>query len=139
MLGSTVDMLRSVPLFTGMTDTAIEAIEAIVEPLDYAAGATLVREGDPGDRFIVLVEGRARVEQDGRPIRELGRGDFLGEIALLDGRSRTATVIALEPIHALTIRSEAFLDLVDRHAAIRLLVISALTDRIRAAAPSPVD
>ncbi len=138
MPATSVNLLRSVPLFSGMTDTAVEAIRELVEPQDYEAGETLTRQGEPGDQFLVLSRGRARVEQDGQFIRDLGPGDFLGEISLLDDRPRTATVVALEPIHALTIHRERFRELLDRHPAIRYSVISALTERVRTS-PLPTD
>jgi CRP-like cAMP-binding protein len=78
------------------------------------------------------------VERDGTSLRELGPGDFLGEIALVDGSPRTATVTAVEPIHAFTIQRDGFLDLIDRISVFRLEVMSALTQRIRATVTDPL-
>ena len=133
MPAASVDLLRSVPLFGGMSDNAVEAIRQLVETADFEAGEALTRQGEPGDRFFVLASGQASVEQDGVVIRELKAGDFLGEIALLDERPRTASVIATEPVHALVIRCDAFRALLDDHPAIRYSVISALTERVRTA------
>src|SRR5437899_7148642 len=107
------DVLRSVPLFEGMTDASIEAIGRITRPIQYQPGDVLVREGDPGDSFIILLSGRAAVDQAGQRIREMSAGEFLGEISLIDHGPRTATVTAVEPIEALTVRAEDFGRLMD--------------------------
>ena len=71
MPATSIDLLRSVPLFGGMTDSAVEAIRQLVETEDFEAGEALTRQGEPGDRFFVLASGQASVEQDGIFIREL--------------------------------------------------------------------
>ena len=132
------DLLRLVPLFRGMTDRSFDAIANLASETTYAAGDELVRQGTPGREFIIIVSGRARVERDGKHIRELGPVDFLGEISLVDGSPRTATVTALDPIHAVTVQREGFLDLIDRIPVFRLEVLNALTQRIRATVADPL-
>jgi CRP-like cAMP-binding protein len=132
------DMLRLVPLFRGLTDRSFEAIANLASETDYGAGDDLVRQGTPGHEFIIIVTGRARVERDGKQIRELGPGDFLGEISLVDGSPRTATVTAIDPIHAVTIQRDGFIDLIDRIPVFRLEVLNALTQRIRATVADPL-
>ncbi len=134
----TADLLRLVPLFAGMSDRSFEAIGAAATDVTFAAGEPIVRQGDPGTAFYVIVGGRARVDRDGTTLRDLGPGDFLGEIALVDGSARTATVTALEPIEALTVKRDDFLDLLERLPVFRLEVLSALTQRIRATGGAPL-
>jgi len=134
----TADLLRLVPLFNGLTDRSFEAIANLASETDYGTDDDLVRQGEPGDRFIILVSGRARVQRDGRTLRELGPGDFLGEISLVDGGPRTATVRALEPIHAFVIERAGFLELIEQIPVFRLEVMSALTERIRATVLDPL-
>jgi CRP-like cAMP-binding protein len=134
----TADLLRLVPLFNGLTDRSFEAIANLASETDFGTGDDLVRQGEPGDRFIIVVSGRARVERDGRTLRELSPGDFLGEISLVDGGPRTATVRALEPIHAFVIERPGFLELIERIPVFRLEVMSALTERIRATVVDPL-
>ena len=100
---ASTDVLQTVPLFQGMTDRTIGIIAELAQPATYAPGATLTREGDPGESFIVLTSGTADVSQGGRSLRTLGTGDFLGEVSLIDGGPRTATVTATTPIEALVI------------------------------------
>ena len=126
-----VDHLRAVPLFQGMTDQALEAVAALANEVGIADGATVTREGDPGDSFFVIVDGRFRISRHGETIRDLGPGDFLGEISLVDGRPRTATAVAVGPVNAIVIERPAFLELMDRFGAVRLGILMALSDRIR--------
>ena len=132
------DLLRLVPLFNGMTDRSFEVIASLASETDFALEDELVRQGAPGDRFIIIVSGRARVERNDKFLRELGPGDFLGEISLVDGSPRTATVTALGPIHAFVIGREGFLDLIERIPVFRLEVMNALTERIRATTVDPL-
>ena len=78
----------------------------------------MTQEGEPGESLIVIRSGSALVEQGGRELRRL-RGDFLGEIALIDGGPRTATVTALEPIDALVIDRTGFSRIMDEFPVIR--------------------
>jgi CRP/FNR family cyclic AMP-dependent transcriptional regulator len=136
---TTSDVLRSIPLFQGMTDRSVEAIEGLAEETAYPSGALLVREGDPGDSFIVIVTGRATVDRGDQPIRELSAGDFLGEISLIDGGPRTATVTAVEPIAALVIQRDGFDRLMNRYPSVRLEILTALTQRLRERTPAISD
>ena len=132
------DLLRLVPLFAGMSDRSFASIAEVASEVDFAAGDDLVRQGEPGNAFYIIVSGRARVDRDGTTLRELGPGDFLGEIALIDGSSRTATVTALEPIGAVTVKRDDFAGLFDRLPVFRLEVLNALTQRIRATGGAPL-
>ena len=134
---TTTDVLRGVPLFSGMTDRAIEAIAGLTSEAAFSSGETLVRQGDPGETFIILVDGTAVVERDGRRIAELARGDFLGEISLIDGGPRTATVTASAPISALVVEHAAFRRLVEDFGAVRYDIVSALAEQIRRDAADP--
>lgn len=131
--------LRAAPLFSGLTDTTIDSIAGLAAHLDYADGEHLATEGGEGDAFFVIVDGRVRVEQGGALIRELGPGSFIGEIALIDGRPRTATVTAVGPVRTIVIRRDGFSRLMDDHPPVRYGILSALTERIRRAAAAPID
>jgi CRP-like cAMP-binding protein len=133
------EVLREIPLFRGMSDRSIEIIADIVRETSFPAGASLVREGEPGESFMIIREGTAIVDQGGRTLRELGSGDFLGEIALIDGGSRTATVTAAQPITALVIDRAGFSRLMNEFPVIRLDMVSALTQRLRQRSQEPLD
>ena len=131
--------LRRVPLFGAMTDAAIASIAELAETAEFGAGARLTVEGEPGDAFFALTAGAALVSRGGVTVRSLGPGDFVGEISLIDGKPRTATVTATAPIRALVLRRDAFLSLIDRFPSVRLGVLMALTERIRSDARRPTD
>lgn len=131
--------LRRVPLFSAMTDAAIAAIAEFVEDAEYAPGALLTEEGQPGDTFMVISDGAAEAARSGVVVRSLGPGEFIGEIALIDGKPRTATVAATAPTRALVLRRGAFLELLDRYPSVRLGVLMALTERIRSDAKRATD
>ena len=126
-----VEQLKAVPLFQGMTDNALEAVAGLATEVEFADGQTVTREGEEGDSFFVLVDGQLRVSRNGGAIRDLGPGDFLGEISLIDGRPRSATTVAIGRVKALVVHRPAFLELMDRFGAVRLAILIALTDRIR--------
>ena len=138
-MATTVEVLRSVPLFEGMSDDAVATIAGVAEELVYPAGSELTRQGYPGESFIVIVTGRASVDVDGQGIRELGAGEYLGEISLIDGGPRTATVTAIESIEALVLPRVAFDRLIDEFPGVRMDVLAALTRRIRERAPALSD
>ena len=130
-------VLRGVPLFSGMTDRALDAIAELASETTFDVDDDLVRQGEPGDSFLILRSGSAQVLKDGQAIRDLGSGDFLGEISLIDGGPRTATVRATAPIEALVIGRDDFATLLERHPAVRLELLMALTARIRQTERSP--
>lgn len=132
-----VELLRRVPLFAAMTDAAYERVAALAESHTVAPGEAVTREGDEGDAFFVIVSGTADVLRGDRQLASLGAGDFFGEIALIDGRPRTATVVARDDLVLLRLSRDAFLRLVDEQPATRHGVLMALTARIRTTRRTP--
>ena len=136
---ASADALRVIPLFKACSDRSIEIISGIVRDESFPEGSVLVREGEPGESLIVIKRGSATVDQAGRTLRTLGAGDFLGEISLIDGGPRTATVTADEPIEALVIDRAGFARLMDEFPVVRFDLVTALTERLRARGPAPTD
>jgi CRP-like cAMP-binding protein len=118
-----VDLIRRAPIFAACSKKELRTIAAIAEVVDLPAGHELTREGDPGRDFLVLAEGAAEVRRSGRRVRTLGRGDWLGEIALLSGGPRTATVTTTAPTRALVIRGGMFRALVESTPSIAYKVL----------------
>jgi hypothetical protein len=110
-LDTELALLRASPLFGMLAAPQLEALARSLEPLRVEAG-TVVREGEPGDRFFLVGAGRLTVSKDGRRLRELGPGDGFGEIALLRDGVRTSTVTASEPVSLYALDREPFLDAV---------------------------
>ena len=137
MARSKRELLSRVPLFAGLRGRDLEVVERLVDEVDIRAGAQLTREGTSGHEFFIIVEGKVRVEQDGRVLATLGPGDFLGEIALIDGKPRTATVTTEQPSRLLVVGHREFHSLLDRRPDVRLRVLEALAQRIRANESDP--
>ncbi len=138
-MSAVIDHLTQVPLFRGMTQSALDAIAGLAAETQFADGDDVTREGDEGDAFYVVVDGQLVISKNGMTIRNLGPGDFLGELSLVDGRPRTATATAAGPVKALVIRRSEFLELIHRYGAVRLGVLMALTERVRRDENAPFD
>jgi len=127
-----VELLRALAIFAPLGLPELERLAGAAVDVNVQAGAAVVSEGDEGDRFYVISEGRAEVEAGGRRLRELERGDFFGEIALLRDVPRTATVRALTPLRLLALDREPFLQTVTGHAASAELARDVVAARLRA-------
>jgi CRP-like cAMP-binding protein len=113
------ESLAQVPLFTELSPRHMKRVGDLMEEQRYMDGATVVREGDIGDTFYVIREGEAKVvTRSGRVVNRLRPGDFFGEISLLDGGPRTASVVAETPLTMLALTRNAFLRLVRDEPAV---------------------
>jgi MFS family permease len=111
-----IALLRSLPLFAELPAPAIEGLAAALTPVQLRAGAVLIRQGDPGDVYYAIAAGELDALQDGRLLRRCGRGEGVGEIALLRAIPRTATVIAHSAATVYQLGREPFLAAVLGHA-----------------------
>ena len=127
--------LAAVPLFAGLGGHQLEAVGRLADEIDLPEGSELTRQGKSAHEFFVLLDGTVRVERDGKAVRHLGAGDFLGEIALVDGGPRTATVVAATPVRALVIGHREFNTLLEDYPEISRIVLRALANRVRNIAP----
>jgi CRP-like cAMP-binding protein len=121
---SKIQLLRRQPLFEHCSKRELAQIAPTVDELDVPAGYTLVEQGALGHEFVVLAEGIADVESDGERVNELGPGDYLGEIALVTGERRTATVTTRTPARLLVFNAPAFRALLARAPRVRRKVVS---------------
>lgn len=86
--------LKKVPLFSGLPQQELEWIARSMKERVYEPGAVIVKQGDPGVGFFLIADGKVEVTHNGHRIREMGPGEFFGEMALMEERVRTATVTA---------------------------------------------
>ena len=126
------DLLKNVPLFAGCSKSELQKIASLADELDLGEGATLIREGERGREFIVIAEGTVRVTRNGKQIRELGAGDFIGEIALVADVPRTATVTATSPVRLLVVTDRAFRGLLEQMPSLAKKVLQSLGERLHA-------
>ncbi|HEY8636032.1 MAG TPA: MFS transporter [Candidatus Limnocylindrales bacterium] len=103
-----LDLVRRVPLFAPLNLSTLERLASTMVPIDAAPGDVLMREGDVGDRYLVIETGSVAVSSEGRPLRTCGPGEGIGEIALLRDIPRTATVVAVEPTRVLALDALSF-------------------------------
>lgn len=120
-------------LFKGLSGEELYPVAEIAEALEYEPGEEVVREGDPGDALFVVVDGSFRVLRDGAAVRELDRGAVFGEVALLDGAPRAATVEAVSEGKVLRIPRAEFEALLDESPELARGVIRTLLGHLRAA------
>ncbi|CAN5784714.1 hypothetical protein BH18ACT15_BH18ACT15_06700 [soil metagenome] len=92
------ELMRGVPLFSDCTDKELAALAGVAKEVEHHAGDVVCKEGQSGVGMHVIAEGEVRVEVGGEIKRRLGAGSFFGEVALLDGGPRTATVVAESPL-----------------------------------------
>jgi MFS family permease len=133
-----IQILRAVPMLAVLPAATIEQLGAALDHAEFAPGQTVFAQGDAGDRFYVVESGRADVVRHGRVINTLGRGAGFGEIALLDARPRTATILAsgAEPLCVGVVQRSAFLTAVTGYptsATASREVVARLTERDAAA------
>jgi MFS family permease len=114
-----IALLRSLPLFAELPAPTLEGLAAALEPRPLAAGEVLIRQGDPGDAYYAIAAGELDAVQDGRPLGRFGRGEGVGEIALLHAVPRTATVRAATAATVYRLDREHFLTAVLGHAPTR--------------------
>lgn len=133
----TTDYVRSqlsgVDLLCTLDDDVLDSVAARVVVTDHEPGAVVVAEGDEAAGLFLVLRGSAVVERDGRPVAVIGPGEHLGEIALLDGRPRMATVRAEHDLRTGFLPSADFLDVLEQNPAVALEMLLSLASRFRMA------
>jgi CRP-like cAMP-binding protein len=125
-----IELLKRVPLFERCSRRELGQIAMLADELDLPSARDLTREGAGGFEFIILVEGEADVVRGVRVVNQLGPGDFVGEIALVSGKPRTATVKTRGPARVLVITASGFRTLMHDVPSIKDKVLAAVTARI---------
>src|SRR6476646_2052532 len=125
-----VDAIKTVPLFSKLSKKGLQEVAGVADEIDLPEGKALTTEGERGREFFVLLDGQAEVRQRDKQIATLGKGDFLGEIALVTKLPRTATVITTSPVRALVITDRDFTSLLKRSPDIGQGVLEALGERL---------
>ncbi len=129
-------MLQRSPLFRGLAHEAMERVAALATQRGYREGEAICTQGDPGDALYAVVTGRVRIstgDADGREIflNIMEPGDTFGEIALLDGGSRTASAIAMETTELVALRRDHLMALLAREPAVALELLRLCGERLR--------
>ena len=126
-----IESLRALELFSGCSDKLLRKLSRLGTEVHAKARQVLAREGDVGREFYVIVEGSASVEHDDQQIATLQRGDFFGEMALIDGKPRAATVVAGTPMTLFVFDPREFFSLLDDFPPVSRKILSTIAGRIR--------
>ena len=132
-----LDALRKVEVLAECTDDELRAIDSLITEVTVPTGKVLVREGEPGLEFMIVVEGTAGVTRDGQEIAEIGPGSFIGEMALLDKAPRSATVTATSDLDLFVLTIGEFFSLLRESPAAQEKIIGAAERRREANATTP--
>jgi CRP-like cAMP-binding protein len=132
------EFLKYVPIFSELPDDAIERISKIGYVKNFDKESIILMEDEDGSAMFFIIEGKVkitRISSDGKEVilSVLGKSEFFGEMAILDGLSRSATVIALEPSKLFIIHRNEFLELLTKHPEISIPLLQELTSRLRTA------
>jgi CRP/FNR family transcriptional regulator, cyclic AMP receptor protein len=121
-----IEALAAVPLFDGLPRRDIRRIRDLGNDADYMAGATIVKQGDDADSFFVILTGEAKVTIGGRVVNRLVPGDHFGEISLLDGGRRTASVVSETPVSLLEFTRAPFMRLLEQEPRITMSMLTGM-------------
>lgn len=128
-----VDLLAHVPLFEGLSKRTLKHLADGADVVRFDEREPMVEEGQPGGTFYVIVEGEAKVVRGKRTIATVVPGEFFGEISLLDGGPRTATVVADTPVTAIRIFKRSFDKLVSADPSVAARMLAVVARRLREA------
>jgi CRP/FNR family transcriptional regulator, cyclic AMP receptor protein len=133
-----IKALRNSELFADVPVKALKTVYEAGKEFSFDAGDELVVQGKQSGRFFVILEGTAKVVVSGRTRRQLGPADTIGEISLLDGGARSATVVATAPLRTFSLAAWNFRPLLHSQPQIADAVIRVLSRRLREAEGSPI-
>lgn len=123
--------LGEVPLFAGLSKADLKFVLKQLKEESYPAGHSIIEEEQPGARFFVILEGTVKVVVGGKSRKSLGPGAYFGELALLDGGSRTASVVAVTQVHTLSLTSWNFLSTLQENWPVTKKILAGMARRIR--------
>jgi CRP-like cAMP-binding protein len=130
MGGAPIDALGRVPLFADLDEAELQSIADSMNEANVPAGAAVTAEGGPADGFFVIERGEAEVTIEGRPRATMTEGDYFGEIALLLGSNRTATVTATTALRCYALTPWDFRELVEGNPSIAWKVMQSMAARL---------
>jgi CRP/FNR family cyclic AMP-dependent transcriptional regulator len=130
-VGKVASELSKVPMFANCSQRELQTVARAVREVDHKAGTEIAREGEPGIGLFIITKGSATVSIGGRKKGSIQPGEFFGEIALLDGGPRTATVTADTDVKLLGLTEWVFRGLLQEHPSIAVKTLQAMAARLR--------
>jgi CRP/FNR family transcriptional regulator, cyclic AMP receptor protein len=132
-----IELLRGVSLFSACSNRELTRIASLADEVDVSEGRVLMREGEVGKEFFVIVDGEAKVSPAGKRPKKLGPGAAVGELALLDQAPRSATVTALSDMQLLVLDSRSFSSLIAEVPSVARKLFRVMAQRLREAEREP--
>jgi CRP/FNR family cyclic AMP-dependent transcriptional regulator len=132
-----VQALKGIPLFEGLSRKELVQLERVCEDVQVEPGKVLCKEGQTGDEFFVIVDGRVQVTRKSRRVSTLSSGDFVGEIALVTEMPRTATVTAETPVRLIVLTLREFHAMLDQNPKVERKVLRVLARRLAETSSDP--
>jgi CRP-like cAMP-binding protein len=132
-----VQALKRAPLFEGLSRKELAQLARVSEDVEVEPGKVLVKEGDVGHEFFVIVDGKVKITRKGRRVSIRGGGDFVGEIALIEDVPRTATVTAETPVRLFVLTRKDFRHLLDEQPNVERKVMRVLARRLAEVSKDP--
>lgn len=127
------NLLKTVPLFANLNKKNLKEIADITEEISKQAGDVLAQEGKTGQAFVFIIEGKVRVERNDKVVNRLSASDFFGEISLIDGQPRTATVTAETDVKLLVLHASYFDELLEKVPGLAREIMKSLCKYLRQA------
>lgn len=123
--------LSEIGIFSELSKRELKSVARLMTELEIKEGATLTRQGEPGREFMIISSGTAKVDIDGVTVAHLGPGDFLGELAVISGTPRTATVTATSPMVVEILNRREFMALLDESANLGRKILVGAVKRLQ--------
>lgn len=123
--------LSEIGIFSELSKRELKSVARLMTELEIKDGATLTKQGEPGREFMIISSGTAKVDIDGVTVAHLGPGDFLGELAVISGTPRTATVTATSPMIVEILNRREFMALLDESANLGRKILVGAVKRLQ--------
>jgi CRP/FNR family cyclic AMP-dependent transcriptional regulator len=124
-------MLEKTSLWSGLSKRDLKSIAKLSKERSYEPGETIVRKGEGGVGFYLILEGSVEIKSDGKTLTKLGPGQFFGEMSVLDNQPRSADVVVVEPTRCLTLSAWSFNAMISENPKIALRMLQEFVRRLR--------
>ncbi|HEV2137878.1 MAG TPA: cyclic nucleotide-binding domain-containing protein [Nitrososphaerales archaeon] len=126
-----VGTLAKVPLFSGLSEKDLIDVVSVGSEVSFAAGKTILKQGEPGLSFLLVLEGKVEVRKDGKTVATTGPGGFFGEMTVFDDKPRSADIVAVEPTRCFGITNWSFIPMLRSNPSVSIGIINELVRRLR--------